>query len=94
MMWLRHFLCALWFGHRRKFLAVEVRVPPVAIGYACDRFWHGRHYLPDHLWLARWVCTRCDMMGEKCLGYEHEGAWTILNGQIVPDEKKWANFQR
>lgn len=90
-MWLKHLLCALWFGHRKKYLSVEVRKGGYG-GVNCGAFFHQLHWSQDNYSLTRWVCERCDKMGEKCLGDTKNGRWTIVNGRLVPDEKKWANF--
>jgi hypothetical protein len=90
-MWLRHFLCTLAFGHRKKHLSVEVRKGDYG-GLACSNGWHARHYAHEYFSLTRWVCERCGLMGETCLGDTKKGRWTIVNGRLAPDEKTWGNF--
>lgn len=85
-MWLRRFLCALWFGHRKRYLSVSRDH-----AFQCTAFTHAYHGWQEYAQVARWVCDRCGAMGEKCMGREKYGTWTIVNGLLVPDEKKWAN---
>lgn len=46
-------------------------------------------------YVTKWVCQKegCDGMGYFCAGDEGEGAWTILHGEIVPDEKEWSRWK-
>jgi hypothetical protein len=90
-MWLKHLLCFLAFGHRRKYLNVEVRCGTFG-GWSCGRFLHRWHFSDDRIWVTRWVCSRCGKMGQTCLGDARHSAWKIEHERLVPDEKRWANF--
>ena len=50
-------------------------------------------YHNGRAFVARWVCRRCPQMGEKCLGRNGGGMdWKIEHEQLVPDQKRWANW--
>lgn len=42
----------------------------------------------SHRFLMRWFCDACGSMGEHC--WDKRGEWKLEHGQIVPDEKRWA----
>lgn len=46
------------------------------------------HVTQRQVTIARWVCDRCNKMGETTI---KRGRWTILHGKLAPDEKAWAN---
>ena len=46
------------------------------------------HHCNTHRYYLRWVCDRCEGMGEGC--WRKSGAWKIEHGHMVPDEKQWA----
>lgn len=81
-----------FFRHRRKrFLAMDlheqvnaqgVKVPP-----CCCFSEHGK-ITRHHRFLMRWFCDACESMGEEC--WDQRGEWKLEQGQIVPDEKRWA----
>lgn len=90
-MWLKHFLCSLAFGHRKRYVAIVLKS-----GFSCSRITHSYHYMAieEPTQVARWVCDRCGKMGEYCLGQEIKGTWTVSGGRLVPDEKRWANLKK
>lgn len=45
-------------------------------------------YSDKHRFLMRWFCDSCNAMGEHC--WDQTGEWKLEHGQIVPDEKRWA----
>lgn len=87
-------------SRRMKHLSIEKRLWE---GGRCPRndpsfvpsYRHPAHLLGSKVLLCfvtKWVCRDCGKMGFFCVGDEHHGAWTILNGEIVPDEKHWAQW--
>ncbi len=46
-------------------------------------------------YVTRWICAKegCGEMGIFCVGGKNDGAWTVRNGEIVPDEKEWSRFE-
>ena len=86
--WICNHQC--FFGnHKMKHLSIEIRVFPS--GY-CGRAGHPLHEIPCYV--TRWVCDHpgCGEMGFFCVGSRNVGAWTIRNGEIVPDEKQWMKW--
>lgn len=88
VMWLSEKVNArCWFGHKKKWVAVCDRKTLCLLHV--NATWH----LDNPFQVARWVCDRrgCRSMGEKCLGETRFGVWTVQHGELVCDEKKWAN---
>lgn len=89
------FLCWLR-GHEKKYVGVEDRLDKTEHypKYCVHQHQFIRHC--DFCWnvlqIARWVCERCDVMGERNVR-RGEGLFTVSFGKLVPDEKKWANYK-
>lgn len=88
------FCCLL--GHKKKYVGVEDRLDKTEIypKYCAHQHQFIKHC--DFCWnvlqIARWVCERCDAMGERIIR-RGEGLFKVHFGELVPDEKKWANFK-
>ncbi len=84
------------FGHDKKYVALKVSgcVPansPESSGRGFPCGDEHNHKMGDKgIYLARWSCRRCPVLGEECLGDGQD--WTIEPEQLVPDVKKWANW--
>ncbi len=86
-----------WFlGHRKKYVGVQDLLDKTEIypKYCIHQCQFIRHC--DFCWnvlqIARWVCERCSVMGEKSIR-RGDGLFMAYFGKLVPDEKKWANFK-
>jgi hypothetical protein len=94
--WRPHTRPCNWFGHDKKYVAIKVSgcVPlndPTSNGrpFTCD---HGHKIGDKGIYIARWVCRRCPVMKEDCLGTGQD--WTIEHEKLVPDVKKWTNWSQ
>lgn len=88
---------------RMKHLSIEKRYWPDGKCHRndtsyVDSYRHRTHLDPLHdnanlaCFVTKWICTDCGKMGYYCVGDEWAGAWTIEHGQVVPDEKQWAQW--
>lgn len=82
-----HFIILLWydtclFRHRnKKFIFMEKYfIHMYRKSCPCD--------FSEHRYRMRWFCDACSRMGEHC--FDRPGEWKIEYGEIVPDEKKYA----
>jgi hypothetical protein len=69
-----------FWGHKRK------RYVAIRDLASCGHYvsWTHHHSHPQD---ARWICDECETVGEECI--DRIGLWTIQNGQLVLDEKRW-----
>jgi hypothetical protein len=85
-----------WFGHDKRYVAVKTtgcvdladprsNKKPFTCG-------HGHKIGDENIYVARWVCRRCPVMKEDCLGTGQD--WTIEHEKLVPDVKKWTNWSQ
>lgn len=94
--WRPHTRPCSWFGHDKKYVAIKCcgaisMSDPNSNGrpFPCDH----KHKIGDQgIYIARWVCRRCPMMVEECLGTGKD--WTIEHETLVPDVKKWTNWSQ
>ena len=88
-------LCWL-LGHQKKYVGVEDFMEKKNFyPGTCPHGFHGVRNC-DFCWtimqIARWACTRCRKMGEDRI-WRGQGLFMVSFGELVPDEKKWANFK-
>lgn len=62
-------------------------------GSECPESGPYHRHLGEEVQIGRWVCSGegCKAMGADCLGEIKRGILTVHNGNLVPDEKAWAN---
>lgn len=84
---------ACFFRHRRRYVSIYDK--KFYSGQACDvrAFYIHWHWSDTTFQVARWVCDRegCLGHGEICLGEYEKGIYTIHQGKVIIDEKRWAN---
>ncbi len=83
-------------GHKKKYVGVEDLMEKRDFyPQTCPHGWHSvKHcgFCWKIMQIARWACIACNRMGEDHI-WRGQGLFTVQFGELVPDEKKWANFK-
>ena len=71
------------YGHDRKYLAMKRE-------HVNGPWW--LLWVPMYMILLRWTCRRCAKLGQSKRGL-WRGSIKIEHGELVLDEKAWANWE-